>query len=111
MLKFSLKKSIMNEGYVPDSMFDWSLGLGEECAKINPDDCHSSISSCNIGETEEVNMDDDEAEDQLWYNMDRLESEYTWEKKTHHHLMEKAVPGDGQIYFKIPENFIKVGEF
>ena len=40
--------------YFPDSKLDWSLGPGEKYTRIDPNDEHSSISSCGIEPAEDV---------------------------------------------------------
>ena len=52
-MKFCLKKSLLDQGYKPDLKFDWRLGPGENFIEIDPNDEHSSISSCNIEDTEQ----------------------------------------------------------
>ena len=58
----------MDDGFTFELQFDWSLGLDESFAKINPDDRHSSISSCDLSQTGE--LADGETEEQLRQNID-----------------------------------------
>ena len=51
-LKFMLKKVLMDRDLVVENRFDWSLRHGEEFQKLDPNDKHSSMSSCNIDESE-----------------------------------------------------------
>ena len=53
-----LQKILLNNDFLPVSMFDWSLGRFEEYFKTDQNDAHSSISSCDIGEDEIPNNEE-----------------------------------------------------
>ena len=47
-IKFMLRKILIKRDFVPDRVFDWSLRSGMQFARINHNENHSSISSCDI---------------------------------------------------------------
>ena len=49
-----LKKILLDLNFIPDYIFDWSLAPGDSFKKVDPNDKHSSISSCEIGSHEET---------------------------------------------------------
>jgi hypothetical protein len=49
-----IKKILIERNFVPDNKFDWSLFAGDVFKKFDPNDNHSSFSSCNIQSDEEV---------------------------------------------------------
>ena len=74
-IKFMLVKILLSKNYIPDNKFDWSLGQGECFARFDDNFDHSSISSCDIGEHEQV---ESEAAilPQLHHNTKTLRDEY-----------------------------------
>ena len=104
-----LKKILMDRDYVPERKFDWSLRPGEHFGRVDQNDKHSSISSCCISSYEEV-YDPGECQ-QLQANIDKCLFEYIKPKRLNYSMLQGAKPGQSQIFYKIPENFMKVGEF
>lgn len=49
-----LKKVLMDRDLVVEQRFDWSLRHGEVFQKLDPTDKHSSMSSCDIDESQQV---------------------------------------------------------
>lgn len=47
-LRYMFKKILLDQDFVPDSRFDWSLGAGENYKRLENQTNHSSISSCGI---------------------------------------------------------------
>jgi hypothetical protein len=107
-LRFLLKKILMERNLVHTLKFDWSLKSGEQFRPTDENDKHSSISSCDISDSEQV--DDDCLED-MRKNIMKHSSDYNSKVKTAKELFESAIPGSGEKYFKIPDNFIKIGEY
>jgi hypothetical protein len=105
---FMLKKILLDRDFLPDNKFDWSMRTGEQFKRVNLNDKHSSISSCCISSSEEVVDPDADAE--LKTNINKHRLEYSNPKKLNYPLLQQAFPGQGDVYFKIPDNFVKVGE-
>ena len=99
----------MEKDYNPKVGYEWSLRQGENFEKIDPNNKFSDISSCGISSNEKVF--DNGALNELRMNINKQASEYNKIKKQNYHLMKSASCGTGDKYFKIPSNFIKIGEF
>ena len=57
-IKFILIKILLDRNFKPDNKFDWSLGPGETFKRVDENDKHSSISSCDIEEHEQIESDE-----------------------------------------------------
>ena len=109
-IRFLLKKILLDKNYIPDCQFDWSKHPDHNYNFTDPNDKHSSISSCDIGSDE--NTDCDHADRLL--HLRELKDKYQIPVKNAYHLMKQganSMKGNGEKYFKIPNNFIKVGEY
>ena len=53
---YMLQKILLDRDYVPDSKFDWSLGPNESFKRVDPEDKHSSISSCGVNSADLVDV-------------------------------------------------------
>jgi hypothetical protein len=78
-LKFLIKKILIEREYIPDNKFDWSLYPGEQFKKINVNDNHSSMSSCNLNTQEDVTSENIYAYDRE-KNLRKLKDKYNTEK-------------------------------
>lgn len=84
-LIFNFKKILLDRDYIPEQRFDWSLLPGEQFAKVNPNDKHSSISSCDINSYEQVV--DYESKAQMMANIIKQSTEYARTTKLNHMLL------------------------
>ena len=73
-LRFMLKKILLDLDYIPDNTFDWSLFPGKSFPKVDPDDRHSSISSCGINSSEDIDCDHKERIDNITLIQERYHS-------------------------------------
>lgn len=107
-LKFMLQKLQLDNDYLPDLRFDW---LHNQASDVfdqqynDPLDRHSSISSCSVSEGDMVDVESQECENKE----KKLEDSH--KKNGNFMLLWEASIGNSQIYYKIPEDFVKVGEF
>ena len=67
-LIFMLKKLLLERDYLPDNKFDWSLGPEDIFKRVDHDNIHSSISSCDIKSNEAID-NDDSINDDMKYNL------------------------------------------
>jgi hypothetical protein len=78
-LRFMIKKILIERDFIPDNKFDWSLCPGENFKKIDNNDNHSSMSSCDIKSTEEACIENINAYDRE-KNLRKLKDKYNTEK-------------------------------
>ena len=92
-LKFMFRKVLMDKDYLPDKIFDWSLRQGQTFNKINRDENHSSISSCDMRSYDDVV--DLNAIIHLKSNIDKKKLDYNQIKNQNFRLLSSAKRGNG----------------
>lgn len=85
-IKFLFRKILLDRNFLPEKKFDWSLRPGESFMRVNNDDRHSSISSCDIKSDEDPI--DHGADEELRANINKQRFDYVGAKRYGYELLQ-----------------------